>query len=205
MKKVFIGICGGSASGKTTLCNQLFKLYKDDAQVISQDAYYHDRSGLTPEEIKKINFDSPNSVDLDQMYKDLVEFKAGNEVSIPQYCFKTHSRLKEKTSIENRRIILVEGLFVFETEKLRDLFDHKIYMSVDDDIGLIRRIKRDIGERGRDLESILEQYLSDVKPMYMAHIKPKAKYADYVIDTSGDFDLSDALNQLSSNINLVDK
>lgn len=179
-----IGICGGSASGKTTICYDLAEHLQGDVQIISQDSYYFDRSGLSANEIKEINFDSPDSVDLAQLYEDLARIKAGNEVAIPQYCFETHARRKEKTIIKNTRIILLEGLFIFENESLRNLIDHKIYITADDDIRLLRRIKRDIVERGRDLDAVLDQYLNMVKPMHTQHIASKEIHADYVVDTS---------------------
>ena len=179
-----IGICGGSASGKTTICYDLAEHLQGDVQIISQDSYYFDRSGLSANEIKEINFDSPDSVDLAQLYEDLARIKAGNEVAIPQYCFETHARRKEKTIIKNTRIILLEGLFIFENECLRNLIDHKIYITADDDIRLLRRIKRDIVERGRDLDAVLDQYLNMVKPMHTQHIASKEIHADYVVDTS---------------------
>ena len=179
-----IGICGGSASGKTTICYDLAEHLQGDVQIISQDSYYFDRSGLSANEIKEINFDSPDSVDLAQLYEDLAGIKAGNEVAIPQYCFETHARRKEKTIIKNTRIILLEGLFIFENESLRNLIDHKIYITADDDIRLLRRIKRDIDERGRDLNAVLDQYLNMVKPMHTQHIASKEIHADYVVDTS---------------------
>lgn len=201
MKSIFIGICGGSASGKTTFCNQLYEVYKDRAHLISQDEYYHDRSALSIDEIRKVNFDNPESVDLLQLYKDLSHIKSGNNVSIPRYCFRTHSRLSEKTFIAVREIILVEGLFVFETEELRNLFDYKIFVTADDDIRLIRRIKRDIEERGRDLKPVLDQYLTSVKPMYEMFIEPKNKYADYIINTSKKTDFHEVMKPVISKIN----
>lgn len=200
---LFIGICGGSASGKTTLCRLLLDYYRDDAQIISQDSYYHDRSGVSADEIKKINFDDPSSVDLEQLYQDLVLLRMNEPVSTPQYCFNTHSRLMSKTNIRIRKINIVEGLFIFETEKLREIFDQKIYVTADDDVRLIRRIRRDMKERGRDLDSILEQYLSSVKPMYSKHIEPKKDHADLVINTSNDHGVDEVTRMLIAKIGLV--
>ena len=129
MNRIFIGVCGASASGKSTICKYLLSHFKNNAQIISQDAYYHDRCGLPDSEIDKINFDHPSSVDIDQLYQDLVQLRVESKVSIPQYCFKTHTRLKDRLDINVKKINIVEGLFVFETEKLRSVFDHKIYLS----------------------------------------------------------------------------
>lgn len=200
LKSLFIGVCGGSASGKTTLCRQLLDYYMDDAQIISQDSYYHDRSNVSTDEVKKINFDDPSGVDLEQLYQDLVRLRMNEAVSMPQYCFNTHSRLMSKAYIKIRKINIVEGLFIFETEKLREIFDQKIYVAADDDIRLIRRIKRDMNERGRDLDSILEQYVSSVKPMYLKHIESKKHHADLVINTSNDHGVDEATRMLIAKI-----
>jgi len=181
----------------------LLDYYRDDAQIISQDSYYHDRSGVSADEIKKINFDDPSSVDLEQLYQDLVLLRMNEPVSTPQYCFNTHSRLMSKTNIRIRKINIVEGLFIFETEKLREIFDQKIYVTADDDVRLIRRIRRDMKERGRDLDSILEQYLSSVKPMYSKHIEPKKDHADLVINTSNDHGVDEVTRMLIAKIGLV--
>lgn len=203
MKGLFIGICGGSASGKTTLCRQLLDYYREDAQIISQDSYYHDRSDVSADEIKKINFDDPSSVDLEQLYQDLILLKMNEAVSTPQYCFNTHSRLRSKENIKIKKINIVEGLFVFETEKLREIFDQKIYVAADDDIRLIRRIKRDMEGRGRDLDSILEQYLSSVKPMYSKYVEPKKDHADLIINTSHDNSVEETIRLLIAKIGRI--
>ena len=182
--ELFIGICGGSASGKTTVCNDLAKYFDGEVQIISQDSYYIDRSALSKEEIKKVNFDHPSSVDINQLYIDVLTLKENNEISVPQYCFKTHSVLKNKITVEKKNINIVEGLFVLESENLRNLFDMKIYIHADDDIRLIRRIKRDMEHRGRDFTSIIDQYLSSVKPMNEQYIVGQREYADIVIDTT---------------------
>lgn len=193
--EIFIGVCGGSASGKTTLCNDLAKYFDDDIQIISQDSYYIDRSHLTENEIKDINFDHPESLDINQLYMDIMALKNNSEVWIPQYCFKTHSVLEDKIKLEKKKINIIEGLFVFHIEELRNIFDMKIFIHADDDVRIIRRIRRDVEQRGRDLASILNQYLDSVKPMYDEFVVKQKKYADSIIDTT---DYTDSFSDIDS-------
>lgn len=182
--ELFIGICGGSASGKTTICEDLANYFEGDIQIISQDSYYLDRSHLTEDEVKSVNFDHPESIDINKLYNDIVTLKKNKIASIPQYCFKTHSILKSEINLEIKKINIIEGLYVLKSEDLRDLFDLKVYIHADDDIRLIRRIKRDMEHRGRDFTSIIDQYLSSVKPMNEQYIVGQREYADIVIDTT---------------------
>ena len=198
--EIFVGVCGGSASGKTTLCNDLMKYFENDIQIISQDSYYIDRSHLSDEEIKSINFDHPESINTHQLYKDVMALKGANETWIPQYCFKSHSVLESKVKLEKKRINIIEGLYVLNMEELRDLFDFKIYIHADDDVRIIRRIQRDVEQRGRDLKSILDQYLSFVKPMNDQYVVKQKKYADTIINTTNSSDSESNIDSLISKI-----
>lgn len=197
---IFVGICGGTASGKTTLCSELETYFAGDVQVISQDAYYIDRSHLTEEEVKVVNFDHPESINSEQLYRDITTLKEKKEVFIPQYCFKTHSILREKKRIAINKINIIEGLFVFREEHLRKLFDIKIFIHASADIRLIRRIRRDTEYRGRDVLTILDQYLSSVKPMHDKYIAEQSKYADCNIDTTNSQNLASDARLLASKI-----
>ncbi len=182
--ELFIGVCGGSASGKTTICEDLANYFVSDLQIISQDSYYIDRSHLTEDEVKRVNFDHPESIDLNKLYSDVVALKKNKIASIPQYSFKTHSILKDEIDIKIKKVNIIEGLYVLKSEDLRNLFDLKVYVHADDDIRLVRRIKRDMEHRGRSLSSILNQYVSSVKPMNEQFVVQQKEYADSIIDTT---------------------
>ena len=198
--ELFIGVCGGSASGKTTICNGLAEYFEGDIQIISQDSYYIDRSHFTEDEIKGTNFDHPESIDIKQFYLDILTLMNSKEVWVPQYCFKTHSVLDTKTRIEKKKINIIEGLYTLQTEELRNLFNMKVYIHADDDIRIIRRIKRDVVHRGRDLASILDQYISSVKPMNDQYVVMQKQYADSIIDTTNESDSASSISTLISAI-----
>jgi uridine kinase len=179
---LIIGIAGGTGSGKTTVVNQILKeLPTDEVCVISQDSYYNATDNLSYEERTKINFDHPRAIDFDLIIKHLKELKAGNTVDQPVYSFVTHNRTKDTIKTHPRKVVIVEGILIFNNEELRDLFDIKIFVHADTDERLIRRVRRDINERGRDVNEVLTRYQNTLKPMHQQFIEPTKNYADIII------------------------
>lgn len=183
---MIVGIAGGTSSGKTRLAQQIQEAFGFYASLIEQDCYYKDLSKLPLEERAKTNFDHPNSLDFDLLQTHLMQLKAGQPILKPSYDFKTHSRTSEQTLVQPTKIIIVEGILLLSVPAIRDLFDLKIFVEAEDDIRILRRIERDIKERGRDLASIKEQYLTTVKPMHVQFVKPSKIYADVIIPSFGD-------------------
>lgn len=179
---LIIGIAGGTGCGKTTVVNQIVKEFPEgEVVVISQDSYYNDLSHMTKEERNKVNFDHPNSIDFDLLIQHLKELKAGNAINIPVYSFVEETRLPETILKEPKKVVIVEGILVLVNPTLRDLFDIKIFVHADSDERLIRRLQRDIKERGHDLEKVLHRYQSAVKPMHNQFIEPSKEFADIII------------------------
>lgn len=182
---LIIGIAGGTGSGKTTVVNQIIEeLKNEEVDVISQDSYYQETSHLTFEERKKINFDHPKSIDFDLLVSHLKDLKAGKNIKQPVYSFKEHNRTGETIEIEPRKVIIVEGILILTHPDIREMFDIKIYVHADSDERLIRRLKRDIAERGRDLEEVLSRYQTTLKPMHQQFIEPTKEFADIIIPTN---------------------
>lgn len=183
MRQLVIGIAGGTGSGKTSVTQKILeRLHKqDEVVVIQHDSYYKDISSygsITPDQI---NFDHPNSLDTQLLIQHIRELKNRNSIEQPLYNFATHSRMKETRHLESKDIIIVEGILIFAAKELRDLFDIKIFIDTDDDERLLRRLKRDIVERGRSIESVMNQYISTVKPMHLEFVEPSKRYADIII------------------------
>lgn len=179
---LIIGIAGGTGSGKTTVVNQIIKeLPEDEVCVISQDSYYKSNDNLSYEERSKINFDHPRAIDFELMVQHLKKLKAGHIVNQPVYSFVTHNRTKDTIHTHPRKVIIVEGILIFNSEELRDLFDIKIFVHADTDERLIRRIRRDITERGRDINEVLSRYQDTLKPMHLQFIEPTKNFADIII------------------------
>lgn len=177
-----IGIAGGTGSGKTTVVHQILnELQDDDVDVIYQDSYYKDNSHLSYEERVKINFDHPQSIDFDLFVKHLKELKKGNSIEQPVYSFKEHNRTRETIDIKPRKVMLVEGILVLANPEIRKMFDIKIFVHTDSDERLIRRLKRDIHERGRDMDEVLDRYQTTLKPMHQQFIEPTKEFADIII------------------------
>ena len=182
---LIIGIAGGTGSGKTTVVKQIIEeLKNEEVDVISQDSYYQDTSHLSFEDRKKINFDHPKSIDFDLLVSHLKELKAGNNIQQPVYSFKEHNRTSETVEIEPRKVIIVEGILILTHPDVREMFDIKIYVHADSDERLIRRLKRDIAERGRDLDEVLNRYQTTLKPMHQQFIEPTKEFADIIIPTN---------------------
>ena len=182
---IVIGIAGGSGSGKTTLMKNLIARFRDDVTVLSHDNYYRPYEELSIEERKKVNYDHPDAFDTEMMFEHLKMLKAGQAIDCPIYDYTTYSRSKETTRVEPRKVILVEGILLFENKALCSQMDIKIFVDTDADVRLIRRIKRDVAKRGRSLESVLSQYLATVKPMHEQFVEPSKKNADLVVLEGG--------------------
>lgn len=177
-----IGIAGGTGSGKTTVVNQIMnELPSDEVVVISQDSYYKKNENMSYEERSKINFDHPKSIDFELLVKHLKDLKKGKVIDQPVYSFVTHNRLEDTLKTHPREVIIVEGILIFNSKELLRLFDIKVYVYADADERLIRRIKRDITERGRDVEEVLNRYQKTLKPMHEQFIEPTKRYADIII------------------------
>ncbi len=184
-RPILIGIAGGSGSGKTTVAKALKKKQKDNILIIEQDAYYRNREDLSYKERCLLNYDHPNAFDTDLLCKHLVKLLNGNEIDKPIYDFSIHLRKNETKKIKSCPIIILEGILVLESKRLRDLMDIKVYVDTDADVRVLRRLKRDINERGRTLESVINQYLSTVMPMHNAFVEPSKRYADIIIPEGG--------------------
>lgn len=179
---LIIGIAGGTGSGKTTVVNQIIKqLPTDEVCVISQDSYYNATDNLPYEERAKINFDHPRAIDFDLIIRHLKALKAGNNINQPVYSFVTHSRTKDTVKTHPRKVVIVEGILIFNNKELRDLFDIKLFVHAETDERLIRRLKRDITERGRDIDEVLSRYQTTLKPMHQQFIEPTKNFADLII------------------------
>ena len=183
---LIIGIAGGSGSGKTTVVRAIANQLKENVVVIPQDSYYKDLSHATEEEKRTHNFDHPDSVDFDLLHEQLQELKEGKTVEQPIYSYLTCGRSKDETlTVRPADIIIVEGILIFTDEKLRQLMDIKIFVDADDDDRVMRVISRDIAERGKTVDWVIERYTNTVKPMYHQFIEPSKRYADVIIPQGG--------------------
>ena len=180
-----IGIAGGSGSGKTTLMKNLIARLGEQVTVLSHDNYYKRHDDMTYEERCLLNYDEPEAFDTSLMVYQLGELRRGFSVDCPVYDFTVHNRSNETTKIIPERVIIVEGILIFENKELRDLMDIKIFVDTDADIRLCRRIKRDVNKRGRSMESVLKQWQQTVKPMHELYVEPSKKHADLVIPEGG--------------------
>ena len=177
-----IGIAGGTGSGKTTVVHQIMnELPSTEVGVISQDSYYKETNNLTYEERTKINFDHPRAIDFELLIAHLKDLKAGKIIEQPIYSFITHNRTEDTISTHPRKVVIVEGILIFTNPEIRDLFDIKVFVHADSDERLIRRLKRDIAERGRDMDEVLNRYQTTLKPMHEQFIEPTKAFADIII------------------------
>ena len=183
MESIIIGIAGGTGSGKSTFTNRLKNEFQDEVAVIYHDNYYRDQSHITFEERKKTNYDHPDSIETELLIEHLKELKKGNAVQCPVYDYSQHNRSDQVLTIEPKRVILLEGILVLADERLRDLIDIKVYVEADADERILRRVIRDVKERGRDIEGVVEQYLTTVKPMHYLYVEPTRSTADIVINS----------------------
>ena len=180
-----IGIAGGSGSGKTTLMNNIVKRFEDNITVLSHDSYYRRHDDMTYEERCQLNYDEPAALETDLMVRHLDKLRNGEAIDCPVYDFTVHNRSDEVTRIEPRKVIIVEGILIFQNRELRDLMDIRIFVDTDADIRLCRRVKRDVNKRGRSLESVLNQYQDTVKPMYEKYVEPSKKHAHILVPEGG--------------------
>ncbi len=182
---LIIGIAGGTGSGKTTVVDQIVsELPKDEVCIISQDSYYKDTSDLTYEERVKINFDHPQAIDFELLVAHLKELRKGHTIEQPVYSFVDHNRTGETVTTAPKKVIIVEGILILTHRDIRELFDVKVFVHADSDERLIRRLRRDIAERGRDLDEVLHRYQTTLKPMHQQFIEPTKEFADIIIPTN---------------------
>ena len=186
MRPIVIAVAGGTGSGKTTVAKEILeRVGAQHIAYIPHDAYYRDLSHLSPDERSQVNFDHPDSLETKLLVEHLRALRDGRAVEIPIYDFTTHTRTPHTRRVELAPVILVEGILVFVEPELRDLFDVKLYVDSDADVRFIRRLRRDILERGRTVESVCDQYLSTVRPMHLEFVEPSKRYADVIIPEGG--------------------
>ncbi len=187
---VIIGVSGGSASGKTTVANRIKEAFTDSVELLSHDFYYLPHDELPLEERKNLNYDHPNAFDTRRLIEDIQQLKQCIPIERPVYSYTIHNRLPETVKVNPAKVIIVEGFMIFENTELRELLDIKVFVDTDADERLIRRIIRDVNERGRSLESVITQYISTVKPMHELFVEPYKKYADVIIPRGGKNDVA---------------
>lgn len=183
--RIIIGIAGGTGSGKTTLISRIQDEFKDQVTIISHDFYYRKNTHMPFEERAKQNYDHPNSFETDLMISHIEKLRNGETIYRPVYDFVIHDRTDETVLVKPSKVIIVEGILIFENRQLLDLFDIKVFVDTDADVRIIRRILRDVKERGRSLESVINQYLTTVKLMHEQFVEPSKKYADIIIPEGG--------------------
>jgi uridine kinase len=195
---VLIGIAGGTGSGKTTLAQQLKKVFGDDVAIISQDSYYNELGHLSKSERDRVNFDHPNSLDFGLLREHLQQLKSFAPVNVPNYDFTVHTRTAQTTRVEPRHVVIVEGILLFAAPEVKDLFDVRIFVEADSDLRILRRIDRDMKERGRDFASVSLQYQTTVKPMHDLFVESCRQYAHLIVP--GNRDNSVAVDTLVAKI-----
>lgn len=198
---IVIGIAGGTGSGKSTLINKIKNEFNDDITVISHDSYYKENSEMPFKEREKLNYDHPNSFDTDMMIQHIKQLKQWKSVWCPIYDFTIHNRIEERIALKPTKVVVVEGILIFENKDLLDLLDIKVFVDTDADVRIIRRILRDVKERERSLESVVAQYLTTVKPMHEQFVEPSKRNADLIIPEGG-FNLV-ALQMLNQRIHAL--
>jgi uridine kinase len=185
-RRFVIGVAGGSGSGKTTVVRRIVESIGDDqVSLLEHDRYYRDRSELRLEERAALNYDHPDSLETDLLVRHVNELRAGRPVDVPNYDFARFARESNTTTVPPRRAIIVEGILIFTDPALRSLMDVKVFVDADDDTRFIRRLQRDLTERGRTVQAVIEQYLGSVKPMHLEFVEPSKRYADIIIPLGG--------------------
>lgn len=184
-QRIVLGIAGGTGSGKTTLAKGIKTALGDNALLLCHDFYYNKNSDMPYEERCVLNYDHPESLETDLMIEHVNELREGRSIQRPVYSFVTHTRLDETIEVKPAKVIIIEGVLLFENPALRNVMDIKVYVDTDSDIRLSRRIKRDVNERGRSLNSVLEQYVNTVKPMHEQFVEPSRRFADVIIPEGG--------------------
>ena len=182
---MIIGIAGGTGSGKTTLTQRIKEAFADNIVVLSHDYYYKSNSDLPFEERTKLNYDHPNAFDTDLLIEHMKQLKEGKTIHHPVYSFVEHTRMDETVEVKPAKVIILEGILIFENKELCDLMDIKVFVDTDADLRIIRRLLRDVKERGRDLDSVITQYIGTVKPMHEEFVDPSKKRADIIIPEGG--------------------
>ena len=202
---VVVGITGGTGSGKSTIASLLCQMcFPGKSIIIDQDSYYKDRSHLPVGERGRCNFDDPDAIDFDLLTRQLNQLRSGIPITKPIYCFKEHVRKKETIPVLPAEIVLVEGMLILCHPDVRSCFDAKIFVDAPADIRLIRRVQRDIKERGRDIDSVIRQYLATVKPMHDLYVEPAKKYADLIVKNADSLDRNGyVVSAILEHINLV--
>ncbi|EHO51188.1 uridine kinase [Lentilactobacillus kisonensis] len=186
-RPVVIGVTGGSGSGKTTVSRKIFdELSNYSIMILQQDSYYNDQAQMTMAERKQVNYDHPNTFDYDLLVKQLTQLLHYQAIEKPVYDYNMFTRSTETIHQDPREVIILEGILILDDKRLRDLMDIKVFVDTDDDIRLIRRIERDTKERGRSLDSVINQYLTTVKPMYHQFVEPTKRYADIIVPEGGE-------------------
>ncbi|HJE26445.1 MULTISPECIES: uridine kinase [Limosilactobacillus] len=186
-RPIIIGVTGGSGSGKTTVSKAIYnQLHGQAIQIITQDTYYNDQADMTMAERKAVNYDHPLAFDTDLLIEQLADLRNNKAIEMPVYDYTQYTRSTETVHVEPQDVIILEGILILDDERLRDLMDIKVYVDTDDDIRIIRRIKRDMAERGRTLDSVINQYLATVKPMYHQFVEPTKRYADIIVPEGGE-------------------
>ncbi len=184
-KVIVIGIAGGTGSGKSTMIKKIKEQFSDEIIILSHDFYYKMHNDIPFEERKKLNYDHPNAFDTELMLDHIKELKKGHAIRRPVYDFTIHNRVEETQEIKPAKVIIVEGILIFENKDLLDLFDIKVFIDTDADVRIIRRILRDVRERGRTLDSVVSQYLTTVKLMHEEFVEPSKKNADIIVPEGG--------------------
>lgn len=184
-RALVVGVAGGTGSGKSTVARAVADALGDGAALLDMDAYYRDLPHLTPDERRQVNWDHPDSIDFDLLAADLDRLACGEAIAKPEYDFVTHLRRREHVRVEPREVIVVEGILLFVDPRVRAACDVKVFVDADADIRLIRRIRRDMIERGRPFEEILEQYLTTVRPMHLEFVEPSKRHADVILPQGG--------------------
>ena len=185
LNPIIIGIAGGTGSGKSTLADNIRKEFANNITMLSHDYYYKSNSHLSFDERKKLNYDHPDAFDTDLLIEHLNKLKKGEVIYRPNYSFVTHLREEQTVKVVPKKVILLDGILIFENKELRDMMDIKIFVDTDADIRFIRRLVRDVRDRGRTLESVIEQYTTTVKPMHEQFVEPSKKYADIIVPEGG--------------------